>query len=172
MKMILNLDIKSTSIIKKVRLFVFVYSIIVSSVGAIYYSNILIFEFDTITYSELIVYYILVCMLLLLLVTNVGLIIKRDFLTFSLKYSMFIYALQTFDFKLFDLNYEFLIGIKTAIYFVLYDGFFIEFSMSIFKLSFVIIYPAYSNGIFIGFNIIPLIIFGLYFFIYKNRNVY
>ncbi len=165
----LSSEIKTTGIIKFFRIFASVYSIIISSVGILYYSNILLFDLHTINYSELLLFYILICMLLLLLVSNIGLLIKRTFLVFSMKYSILIYALQVFHFKLFELNYDFSIGLKTALYFIINDGFFVEFNLSTFEIDFKIIYPAYHNGIFIGINFIPIIIIGMYLFLYKNN---
>jgi len=156
--------------IKKVRLFISLYSIILSFIGAIYYIKILLFKFDAISYYELILFYTVACMYSLLIITNFSLIINKSYLTFSLKYSMFFYSTQIFDFTLFNLSYEFSCGIRTAIYFVLYDGYSIEFNMGIIKNTFRIVYPAISNGIFLGINFIPVLLICLYLYIYMKSK--
>lgn len=143
-----------------------------SFIGIIYYLKILIFEFDIIDYDDLILFYVIACLHSLLLITNIGLIINRSYISFSLLYNMIFYFTQFFHFNLLGLNYEFSSGTKAAIYFILHNGVFIEFKMQFFAMAFRFVYPTNSSsGLFFGVNLMSIALFLLYYFIYIRTCV-
>jgi hypothetical protein len=154
----------------KLLIIVASYSIIASLFVLFYYLKTIIFSFNEISLSELLVNLLMIFIFIALLITNIYLLFNKNQKIFSLKYNIIIYFLQIFHFKFLGLIYEFSSGIEIIAYFSANDSIYFGLKYDFWNILFTLFYRDSIQGFLIGVNLISVLLFISYQRIYKKIN--